>query len=94
MNDSWYADANFVGLHNSDNVEDPVSAESRTGWLVTLAGIPVTWASNLQGEVCLSTMEAEYVALSTGMRELVGMRNVIKEIGEKRKISCLEKSYC
>ena len=81
-----YADADFAGLYNAEDVEDPVSVKSRTGWVMTLGNIPVTWASKLQSEIALSTMEAEYIALSTGMRELVGCRKLINEITENCKI--------
>jgi hypothetical protein len=34
------------------------------------AGCPVVWASKMQTEIALSTMEAEYIALSTSCRDL------------------------
>ena len=75
-----YADADFAGLYTVEDSEDPVCVKSRTGWVVTLGRVPVTWGSKLQTEIALSTMEAEYIALSTGMRELVGSRKIIAEI--------------
>ena len=57
--------------------------KSRTGWMLTLGGVPVTWASKLQTEISLSTMESEYIALSAGMRELIGARRLIIEIATK-----------
>mmetsp|Transcript_18227 Transcript_18227/g.25731 ORF Transcript_18227/g.25731 Transcript_18227/m.25731 type:complete len:97 (-) Transcript_18227:388-678(-) len=45
--------------------------------------IPVIWGSKLQSEIPLSTMEVEYIALSTGMRELVGLRKLVKEMVER-----------
>ena len=87
-----YADADFAGLFQVEDPEDPVSVKSRTGWVVTFGGIPVTWSSKLQSEIALSTMEAEYIALSTGMRELVGTRKLIGEITEKCKIKREETS--
>lgn len=50
------------------------------GFLLTLGGVPVTWTSKLTTEICLSTMEAEYVALSTAMRSLLPMRRKLEEI--------------
>jgi hypothetical protein len=43
--------------------------------------------SKLQTEVSLSTTEAEYIALSQAMRELIPMRDFLKEIGERIKLS-------
>jgi hypothetical protein len=38
------------------------------------------WASKMQTQVALSNMEAEYVALSQSMRDLIPIREVMKEI--------------
>ena len=77
-----YADASFAGLWNVENAEDPISVKSRTGYVITLAGCPLTWKSKLQTLIAVSTMEAEYIALSHCMRELIPLRRLIKEIGE------------
>jgi hypothetical protein len=78
-----YVDADFAGLWNAESDQDPVCVKSRTGYVITLAGCPVTWVSKLQTEIALSTLEAEYIALSTAMRDLLPMRRVLTEIGEK-----------
>jgi hypothetical protein len=72
-----YVDADFAGLHGSEDPQDPSSARSRTGYVLLLCGIPVVWASKMQTLVALSTMEAEYIALSTAMRALLPMRNIL-----------------
>ena len=87
-----YADADFAGLFSVEDPEDPTSVKSRTGWVVTFRGMPVTWSSKLQSEIALSTMEAEYIALSTGMRELVGIRKIVNEITIRCKIKREETS--
>ena len=43
-------------------------------------GCPLTWVSKLQTQIALSTMEAEYIALSQAMRDLIAIREVIREI--------------
>ena len=45
-------------------------------------GCPLLWVSKLQTQIALSTMESEYIALSHSMRELIGVRQVLKEIYE------------
>ena len=40
----------------------------------------ITWTSRLQTEVTLSTTEAEYIALSSGMRELLSTRTLLEEV--------------
>jgi hypothetical protein len=75
-----YADADFAGLWNYEDLHDPTCVRSRTGYLLTLGGIPVVWASKLQTEIALSTMESEYIALSTSMRVLIPLRYVLEEV--------------
>ncbi len=60
-----YPDANFAGLWNRDDKHDPHCVRSCTGYVICLSDCPVLWISKLQTEIALSTMEAEYVLLST-----------------------------
>jgi hypothetical protein len=66
-----YIDADFAGLWNYESDQDPVCVKSRTGYVMTLGGCPIQWNSKLQTEIALSTTEAEYIALSQAMQELV-----------------------
>ena len=75
-----YADADFAGLWNVENRDDPISVRSRTGYVILLGDVPVTWSSKLQTEIATSTMHAEYIALSTGMRELLPVKRLLEEI--------------
>ena len=62
---------------------DPVSVKSRTGVLLTFGNVPILWSSKLQSEIALSTLEAEYIALSQGMRDLVSARRLMAELGKR-----------
>jgi hypothetical protein len=42
----------------------------------------VIWVSKLQTEIALSTTEAEYIALSQSMRDLLPMRELLIEISK------------
>ena len=75
-----YPDANFAGLWNRDEKQDPHCVRSRTGYVICLSDCPVLWISKLQTEIALSTMEAEYVALSASCRDLFPLIDVTKEI--------------
>ena len=75
-----YVDADFAGLWNYEEDQDPVCVKSRTGYVFTLAGCPVHHVSKLQTEIALSTLESEYIALSQAMRELIPTRRILKEI--------------
>jgi len=60
----YYVDADFAGLWNSEDDQDPICVKSRTGFLIMFMGCPLTWAFKLQTQIALSTMESEYIALS------------------------------
>jgi hypothetical protein len=77
-----YVDADFCGLWGSEDPDDPVVAKSRTGFVIMLGGCPLFWKSTLQQETSLSTMMAEYVALSTAMRELLPLKRLVKTIAK------------
>lgn len=80
LNLELYADADFAGLWNAEEPHDPVSVKSRTGYIIYLSDVPVLWSSKLQTEIATSTMHAEYIALSSGMRELLPVRNVFYDV--------------
>jgi hypothetical protein len=77
-----FVDADFAGLWNSEDANDPVCVRSRTGYVVTLGEVPIIWASKLQTEIALSTTESEYIAASTAMRQLLPLRRLVQEVIE------------
>ncbi|GKY99224.1 hypothetical protein MPSEU_000877800 [Mayamaea pseudoterrestris] len=91
-----YVDADFAGLYGKEDGQDPVCAQSRTGYLIMLGGCPVFWQSKLQTEIALSTMESEYVALSSSLRQVIPIQAIVKEMGNKMKqrIQVNARSYC
>ena len=92
MNLELYADADFAGLWSIEHPDDPISVRSRTGYIITLCGLPISWSSKLQTEIATSTMMAEYIALSTGMRELLPTIDLFREICDHLKIERTEES--
>ena len=77
-----YVDADFAGLYGVEDDQDPVCVKSRTGYCLTLGGCPLIWVSKLQTEIALSTTEAEYIALSQSLRDLIPMRRLLSEASE------------
>ena len=76
-----YADADFAGTYRKDaDLQDPTTAKSRTGYIIYVHGVPVTWGSRLQTEIALSSVEAEYVCLSTACRETLALRHLLQEL--------------
>ena len=75
-----FVDADFCGLWGSEDPNDPVVTKSRTGYVILLAGCPLLWRSVLQTETSVSTMMAEYVALSSAMRELLPLKRLVRTV--------------
>ena len=82
-----YVDADFAGSWNSTDSDDPSSVYSRTGYVIMYAGCPIVWVSKLQTEVALSTTEAEYIALSQAMRDLIPLLGLLEELSPVLKLS-------
>jgi len=55
-------------LSDSEDIQDPPCVKSRTVDMIYVVDCLVIWNSKLQTETALSTMQAEYVALSMAMR--------------------------
>ena len=58
---------------------------STTGYVFTLGGTAISWASKLQKVVALSTTEAEYVAVTEASKEMVWLQNFLRELGNEHK---------
>jgi hypothetical protein len=87
-----YVDADFGGLWQYEDLQDEDCVRSRTGFVITLGTCPVYWSSKLQTEIATSTMEAEYIALSTSMKILIPLRAVHNEIVDCFKLPANEVS--
>jgi hypothetical protein len=80
-----YCDADFSGNWNKEFAPtDPSTAKSRSGWIIFYANCPVIWASKLQSQVALSTTEAEYIAMSMALRDVIPLMELIKEMQERK----------
>jgi hypothetical protein len=75
-----HVDADFAGGWVSGEHSNPESVLSRTGYVISYAGCPIYWKSKLQSEIALSTTEAEYMALSMAMREVLPFLNLLDKI--------------
>jgi hypothetical protein len=85
-----YVDSDFAGLFGHEDSNDPISVKSRSGYIITIGGCPLVWKSKLQSTIALSTVEAEYSALSTSMRDLLPLKLQVKEMTDKLG---LQKAY-
>ena len=74
-----YVDSDFCGQWDKLTAEeDANTSKSRTGYVITYAEYPVLWNSKLQTHVALSATEAEYVALSQALRDIIPIMQLIK----------------
>ena len=76
-----HVDCDFAGNWvKEDAMNDPSTAKSRTGYIISYGGCPVLWASKLQTEVVLSSTESEYVGLSESLRIAIVMMGLLLEM--------------
>ena len=69
--DCW-VDADFArNWYQKDSHINPMTSKSHSGWIMHFAGAPITWDSKTQTITALSTTEAQYITLSTSLREVI-----------------------
>ena len=76
-----YVDSDFTGNWDPEGApDDPDMAWSRTGFIIEYAGCPLIWASKMQTLITLSSSEAEYIALSTSLRDTIPLMELLCKI--------------
>jgi hypothetical protein len=75
-----YCDSDFSGVWHQEFAHLRDLCVSRTGFIIVMAGVPIHWSSKLQTEIVLSSIEAEYIALSQCCRALLPMHRILKDI--------------
>lgn len=75
-----FVDADFAGGYSKHYEVNQKDCLSRTGYVVKYGGCPIIFSSKLQSTISLSTTEAEYVALSSAMREVIFVINLLSEM--------------
>ena len=66
-----YVYADFAGAYCHQTLHLASSVLSRTGYVLTFSGCPISWVSKMQTKIVLSTTKAEYIALSQSMGDLI-----------------------
>ena len=76
-----YVDASFCGDWCPDEAaRDRDTARSRHGYIISYAGCPLLWKSQLQTEIALSSTESEYTGLSYALRDAIPIMQLMKEM--------------
>ncbi|KAL5739216.1 hypothetical protein ACOSQ2_028396 [Xanthoceras sorbifolium] len=84
-------DTTLTGYVDADLAGNVDIRKSTTGYVYTLGGTAVSWVSQLQKIVALSTTEAEYVAVTEASKEMVWLQSFLEELGKKQEDNVL---YC
>jgi hypothetical protein len=75
----------LFGYSDADWAGDQKDSKSNTGFVFICNGAAISWASRKQKCVTLSSMEAEYVALSEACQEVVWLRELFGDFGESQE---------
>lgn len=73
-------DHSLVAFSDASWGNDLIDRKSTTGTLIKYNGNTISWLSKKQATVALSSMESEYMALSTTLQECYWFRSWIKEV--------------
>ncbi|KAL2230353.1 UNVERIFIED_CONTAM: Retrovirus-related Pol polyprotein from transposon TNT 1-94 [Sesamum indicum] len=73
--------AKLVGYVDSNYANDRDSRKSTTSYMFTFCGSCISWKSQLQHIVALSTTEAEYIATTEAFKEALWLSGLLTEIG-------------
>lgn len=74
----------LVGYSDADFANDLETRRSTTGYVFELANGPITWCSQRQKTVMLSTTTAEYIAASEATKEAIWLRLLLHDIGHRQ----------
>lgn len=83
------------GYTNADWASNPVDRKSTAGYFTFVEGNLVTWRSKKQKVVALSSAEAEFRGIKSGLTEILWLRRLMGEIGlnpEKSQLFCDNKA--
>jgi hypothetical protein len=79
------SESHLCAFSDSDWAESRIDRKSNSGIVCLLNGAPVIWKSKKQTIVATSSAEAEYVALSLTVKEIIWLRRIVEsfEIHQK-----------
>lgn len=82
----YKCDFTLNGYVDADWASNKIDRKSFTGYLFKFAGSAISWKSQKQKTVALSSAEAEYMAICEAVKELIYLRNIFVELDLMPKI--------
>lgn len=80
----------LIGYSDADYANDNATRRSMTGYVFIKNGAAITWSSQRQQSVALSTTEAEFMAACAATKEVIWIKQLLCDIGEyKQGFVCL-----
>ena len=80
-----------IGYSDTDWGGDKNDSKSKSGFIFQIGGTAITWKSNKQTCVALSTAKAEYVALAGAAQEAVWLIHLYQELAHSSDMPVLRK---
>ncbi|KAK0573601.1 hypothetical protein LWI29_010645 [Acer saccharum] len=77
------------GYVDSDFAGEVDHRRSTTGYVFTLGSTAISWVSQLQKIVTISTTEAEYVAVTEASKKLIWLQGLLAELGFEQEMNVL-----
>ncbi|UYV85032.1 hypothetical protein LAZ67_X004343 [Cordylochernes scorpioides] len=84
----------LIAFSNASWASDIVDRKGVSGHLIILAGAPIIWRSTKQTVTALSTMESEYIALSSAVKDITWVRNLMEQLKMSSLICGETKVFC
>jgi len=67
----------YVDFHYAGDLD---KRWSTTGYVSSLSQVPVSWRFTLRSTVALSTMKAEYMAMTEAMKEAIWLQGLLDDL--------------
>lgn len=83
------SEINLQGYVDSDLAGDVDNRKSTTGYVYTFGGMTVSWVSQVQKTVALSTAEAEYAAVTEASKDMIWLQSFLEDFGKKQENNVL-----
>lgn len=76
----------LIGYCDADWASDVDKRRSCTGYMFKMCGGAISWASKRQATVAISSTEAEYMALSAGLQEILWLKTLMDDLDTEMRV--------